>query len=1764
LSSGSTTVTGPLSGSYGIDVIIHGVADDVLNDEVKKYDIDVSIDSTTEDLTVTLDTSKTGKYSAVVEEDMNNTQIGAEFNLKSIYMQSGLDSYDNVYSNDPAQTQQPDTSAASETLSVVIKNLGVDFDVSGATLVSGAGASRVWVTNAADIENDLVTITTVEHYSGEVNFDLEYVTTEDDGDTKTSVAQPVSLLVTPEAEGITTVLDAHSDVNEDQLTHMTFTTTTILPDSDEYISAMGIAQNAYDAGGQHYEGVDGADFTIYLGNSTATSLQDAAAISGSGVEIVTESGVQFYKITDPAIYNDLHVLYNADIGGEEVNPAVKHQTTFGFKFDVSDKTTAVQNGSSIDLIDTESGFLNSAEYTFDLSPVTDDITADAHDGDITDTDGDGVNDITVSGHNVTILKTTTINVEIKIDGVDTQNENGTGTNGENGLDGDKSEQIRHIRVEGVPDGIGIIDGKFIGNVAGQPDTGIWLVDLQTPIDMDGSQQTYDLKFQVDGNYINATAPNPTDIKISVINQEYDSSGAPQATAQTDDFTLTFNRDANFSGPISEIPMDILDTNSAITNEDGYSIDTNFAGFKEDIAVKLGDMMHLSINDVQGSNNAELSQNITSDLFSITLEGLQGAAVNAGGLPIIVGTTSGWHLETVAGVDIVTFRGAGTQQDIQDALDLLEITPDQDRNSNNINTDPTDNDNIQFTTTLTTYTQSGVKDAVTTTFSGPVEPVTDLVTVTPDTVTATEDIQSTITLNLDTVDNSFGSDYATIVKSATDTSPVTHLSFTYVGSSDVGHGKFGVTLGGVHFDPGETKDVPVALSGSAIDLTFLADSNEAGKATFTYDIYSHEDNAANVEQSTGNLEINIDPVADGLNASSPEAHGKEDEFIQILDSSGTPISSDLIDNSTNNTTPETLETVIIGDVPPGYLVYTGTAGNQVLAQNLGDNGSGKNDWNVPLSGTTVPDIWVKPPPQLGGVTETFDLITGVQDGGQTVYAHNPIDVEVIAVADPITTNPSPAGGDEGTPIPLNFNTSSLDVDGSEKYEVTLKGLGEGAVFYLGVSELTAADVVYDRVNDTYTIKESVGIDHSTIDDLKVIQNDMHQDIDVEITAYENVTPNDGTTQSATGTFNIDITQQHATTGADTLLYDTKGVDGLTGDDTVIFGTDWDIHNTIDMSALKEIEAFDLTEHGDHSVTLNTTDVESMTDTRNALSIDTDGGDTVILENDSDNVWAKDTTTGDYVDANGAVLTITGAGTVDSSAIDTGTSGNDVLGYFDSTQSIDLGAGNDRLIIFNDLDFQGGQFTKIKNVEVLDLTKQNGDIKLDNLKVNDIQSITNSSAGAVNVLTIESDSGADIVNLSNDWIDAGGGRYEHKDGTNTLDAAIQVNGGATITTSAGVIDGMVAGLRYTTSSGMTGLTAADGSFDYAFGDTVTFNLGNIHIGSVDMDETKDNKIFLQDIAGTDRTDLNDEYVENMAVLLQSLDSDSGENIVITEEMHEAFSEEDFDLATISEEDLVAVIEETGNEAVSEDDAMEHVQDMLVEYGDMDESEFDERTDDEEEGVLVLNDEEENIDMSGLDEEESDEKESKEGEEGDSDDEESDEEGSDDEESDEKESKEGEEGDSDEEGFDDKESDQEGSDDEESDEEESNEVDSQEEESSKEESDEEASEEEESEEVEPGDKEASEEDEQEISEESADVSDDDEAAEDESELEDAVSEPKEESDNLDDILPDKDPEPSAPPESSIEISTESGMSSQDDISAPDPTVTVQVDDQIPVEVG
>jgi methionine-rich copper-binding protein CopC len=169
----------------------------------------------------------------------------------------------------------------------------------------------------------------------------------------------------------------------------------------------------------------------------------------------------------------------------------------------------------------------------------------------------------------------------------------------------------------------------------------------------------------------------------------------------------------------------------------------------------------------------------------------------------------------------------------------------------------------------------------------------------------------------------------------------------------------------------------------------------------------------------------------------------------------------------------------------------------------------------------------------------------------------------------------------------------------------------------------------------------------------------------------------------------------------------------------------------------------------------------------------------------------------------------------------------------------------------------------------------------------------------------------------------------------------NGGATTTTSSSVlIDGVVEGVEYFTTSGMSGLTNQEGLFNYQDGDDITFKVGGVVLGTATAEDVTSGRTFLQDIADVERSNLSDDYLENMAVFLQSLDEnhDSNDGIVITDDTRLALQNVDFDLREANEEELQHLIEQIGGQYVNEADAMKHVKDMLIQHADMTETDFD----------------------------------------------------------------------------------------------------------------------------------------------------------------------------------------------------------------------------------
>ncbi|WP_394206054.1 retention module-containing protein, partial [Shewanella waksmanii] len=235
------------------------------------------------------------------------------------------------------------------------------------------------------------------------------------------------------------------------------------------------------------------------------------------------------------------------------------------------------------------------------------------------------------------------------------------------------------------------------------------------------------------------------------------------------------------------------------------------------------------------------------------------------------------------------------------------------------------------------------------------------------------------------------------------------------------------------------------------------------------------------------------------------------------------------------------------------------------------------------------------------------------------------------------------------------------------------------------------------------------------------------------------------------------------------------------------------------------------------------------------------------------------------------------------------------------------------------------------------------------------------------------GSDFVSLSRDGSETiAAAQYDTSFDAATPTAALSIAPAPLDTVGYNIAqftDSFVNGVAYTTSSGLSGFTGdlgPAGSFAYNAGDTITFSVGGVTIAEFSADIIQGSILFLQDIAGTELSDSNLNYVENMAIFLQALDSDLSDgvddgvlqtnslinadtafanNITILSAIHDALANyvdpttgQPLNLATAGKEMLSLVLNELGiiftresersetGENIFETLAMQHVADTI----------------------------------------------------------------------------------------------------------------------------------------------------------------------------------------------------------------------------------------------
>ncbi|MEA4872796.1 MAG: VCBS domain-containing protein, partial [Synergistaceae bacterium] len=993
----------------------------------------------------------------------------------------------------------PTDTDGSETLTMTLTGLASQFTIEGGTFIGGAGTGRVWLINTSDLSN--INIVTPANYSGTIDLSVRPVTTENDGNSLTGSAIPITITVDPSTEAI---MSTSTTANEDTLVNLNFNVIHQNGDTDETLTSVWIKA----------DDVEGKNFNLYFGNSTNTTLSSAAGTTG--VEL--DGG--YYKLTGSAINN----IYAK--GEENTNGVYNFDTKYEIT-DPSSDSTLTPGTSQTD-----------ATYTLTVSAVTDDTET-------------SIVNIMANNENASInntIVTATGSTSISIDVTVTQSND---PNAGNQPDNDGSENLVRFIVDGVPDGITVVGGTYIGDTLGNSNTAQWMLEVNPDVPFNGLI-TQTLVFNLDGS-ASELAGLDQSITITALTQDTDS--FVQGSSET--WTLITTESFDDSGMATDIPAVIT------TSEFIPGITAN-----EDTPINLNDLVDLQVTD--------------DSPFSITLTDLPAGTL-----------VTGMIQTSVNGEIIWTASSNGGNVALQNLISAITVTPPSNWNDNN---HPS---GLTFDTVLTTYAPGGEQNVEHVIVNQPITSVTDATNIAVTANDADEETAVSITINLS---NSADGSYTNIVDgklyiALSEANMDTAGSLIY-DSSPV----FTQTISGITGVPdGIYYVIDGVYNNQTLNMSYQPSEHASGDITLTALLVSQETAADNIITSSQSETIIINPVNSGVDITAEDISGNEDSRIQ-LNFGGTGLAD--TDGS------EKITGATIGNVDNGYLVYAGAdAASATLASNLGEDAYGHNTWSISLIDGALPAyVAILPPLNFSGNSDNLTLtVLSGEDGLDQSSSTSTFDLTVNPVADGITLSPTLTFGTEGNAIDLNLNSSMIDTDGSETVSLTLTGLGEYASFFAGGTPISAD---YAAGTDTYTIS---GITASEMDNLSFLQSARTGIINV--TAYTVETANSDTSGTVSANFDLNISEILATSGNDTLLYDgTRSYDGLSGNDTIVMRLGESINFDSD-PVIRNIEVIDLKDGGVNSVqNLSVQDVIDITDSNNYLTIFGDSNDSVNIIDD----------------------------------------------------------------------------------------------------------------------------------------------------------------------------------------------------------------------------------------------------------------------------------------------------------------------------------------------------------------------------------------------------------------------------------------------------------------------------------------------------------------------------------------------------------------------
>lgn len=816
--------------------------------------------------------------------------------------------------------------------------------------------------------------------------------------------------------------------------------------------------------------------------------------------------------------------------------------------------------------DEKTGTIN---YGLTINAVTDAPTATLE----TITGGTGYS---VSGNTVSVsAEDTTFSVPVKLTSPD--------------MDG--SESVTRYVITGVPMGVEVIGGTYYG-YAGSVHNGIWVLDIGDTAISDANGHTENIQFKV-----NIGADFETrNITIEAFNQD---SGASE---ESDSVTFTLEKTYTPSGVVGTPPE--------------FTLSAKEVDISEDVAFNLGSA--LGVTKTGGGLIGG---------FAVTITDLpEGSSVSG---------HSYSYVENGVTRYVITGTG-GNAADVEAALSAVSITPPANLNDSNSSTQ-----SMTFTATIATYHNGTFYSGNTLPYSEHILPITDDMTIAINASATNEDVATNFTITLsndaDAVTEIIGGKlYIKVTENYADGG----FGETALGSLVFGGNTLSATtnpdgLTGDYF----VIDVSSYTMGTPLSFTFNPGDNRHGNVAIEAVVKNKEGHGWDtgvhdtaIQTSTNSTTIAVNPIIDGFDPQDiQDSVGNE--------STGSDLNRIRLDiNATLSDPSESMASATLDKVPNGFLIYFGPdADHLTLATNTGTSGSDTfvinpngdnvavsyNQWLIPLTSGQLPaHIWIQAPQNWSGVLDDVILnLFGLSDGGVTTNESHTFDVTFTPVADGVTIDPTLTFGKVYDWVDLKLNANMADVDGSETMSLEISGLNQSAAFRL--NDGTLIDAVY--ADNKWTLED---IRYDEINNIQLAHDSSVGSVTVKAWTV------DGASESSfvTDTFALTLSSSSTvvgTTGDDMLVYNPSAtlIDGREGEDTLVLlgGVGLDFDSSV--ASISNIEKIDLGVNGANSITnLKLSDVVSMTDSDNLLTIDGDSSDSVTFKNQSE--WIKGASDGTY--------------------------------------------------------------------------------------------------------------------------------------------------------------------------------------------------------------------------------------------------------------------------------------------------------------------------------------------------------------------------------------------------------------------------------------------------------------------------------------------------------------------------------------------------------